>query len=81
MPRVAIKKKDYMIRDLPGWISGRMFVKKLKQTDIAPKLNITQPRLSQMLHEEKDSFTYGDLLTIFKELDATDEEIIRLMRL
>ena len=29
MPRVAIKKKEYMVADLPGWIVGRMHTMKL----------------------------------------------------
>lgn len=81
MPRVAIKKKDYMIADLPGWIVGKMHKKKLRQTDVAKEIGITQPAMSQRLGQDLDSFTYGDLLTLFKVLEATDEEILRLMKL
>lgn len=81
MPRVAINKKKYMIADLPGWIIGRMHKKKLKQSEIAKSINIGQPALSLRLSSEKDTFTYGDLLTLFRELEATDEEILHLMRL
>lgn len=81
MPRVTINRKKYMIADLPGWIIGRMHTKKKKQVDIAKEIGITQSALSLRLSQGVDSFSYGDLLTIFKELDATDEEIIRLMRL
>lgn len=81
MPRVAINKKKYMIADLPGWIAGRMHKKKLKQADVARDINISQPTLSERLNSSRDTFSYGDLLTLFKELDATDEEILRLMKL
>ena len=81
MPRIALNKKKYMIADLPGWIVGRMHKKKLRQTDLAKKIGITQPAFSIRLSNDVDSFSYGDLLTLFKELEATDEEILKLMRL
>ena len=70
-----------MIADLPGWIVGKMHKKKLRQTDVAKEIGITQPAMSQRLGQDLDSFTYGDLLTLFKVLEATDEEILRLMKL
>lgn len=86
MPRVAIKKKDYMITDLQSWIIGRMYTKGLKQKDLAELLGITPQAFSARLHKDKrgaskDVFTYGELLTLFKALEATDEEKIRLMSL
>ena len=81
MPRVAINKRKYMIADLPGWIAGRMRRKRMRQVDLAKQLDISQPALSARLLNENDVFTYGDLLILFKELDATDEEILRLMKL
>ncbi len=88
MPRVAIKKKDYMIRDLPGWITGRMHSKGIKQEYVARELGISQQAFSAKINpkkyasgEIKDPFTYGNLLTLFKILDATDEEKQRLMTL
>lgn len=87
MPRVAIKKKDYMITDLQGWITGRMRIKRIRQADLAAELHITPQALSARLkpadkgRAPKDLFSYGDLLTIFKVLEATEEEKIRLMSL
>lgn len=79
MPRVAIKKKDYMISDLSQWIVGRMYTKKLRQQDMAELIGITQSAFCQRL--KKGVFTYGEMLSILKQLDATDEEILRLMKL
>lgn len=86
MPRIHTKKKEYMIGDLPGWIIGRMYIKGLKQKDLAELLGITPQAFSARLHKDgkgdpKDVFTYGDLLTLFKALDATDEEILRLTKM
>lgn len=88
MPRVAIKKKDYMIKDLAGWIDGRMHSLGLSQEDVARELGITQAALSARLNPKryesgiaKDPFSYGNLLTLFKLLEATDEEKQRLLTL
>lgn len=86
MPRIHTKKKEYMIGDLTGWIVGRMYVKGLKQKDLADLLGITPQAFSARLQKDrrgvpKDVFTYGDLLTLFKALDATDEEILRLTKI
>ena len=81
MPRVEMNRKKYMIADLPGWISGRMKKKKIRQKDIAEEINITQPAFSHKLWSGRDLFTYGDLITLFDKLDATDEEILSLMKL
>ena len=81
MSRVAINKKKYMIKDLPAWIVGKMHTEKKRQVDLAEEIGITQPAMSQRLGQDLDSFSYGDLLTLFKVLNATDEEILRLMRL
>lgn len=79
MPRVAIKKKDYMISDLSEWIAGRMYAMKIRQQDMAELIGITQSAFCQRL--KKGLFTYGELLSILKRLKATDEEILRLMKL
>ncbi|MFG6369276.1 MAG: hypothetical protein K1W16_12790 [Lachnospiraceae bacterium] len=79
MPRVVIKKKDYKQSDLSAYIVGRMYTLQIKQADMARELNITQPAFCNRL--ARGYFTYKDLLTIFKKLGATEEEIVRLMKL
>lgn len=79
MPRVAIKKKDYMISSLSQWIAGRMYAKRIRQQEMAELIGITQPSFCQRL--KKGLFTYSELLTILEHLDATDEEILQLMKL
>lgn len=79
MPRVAIKKKEYKISDLSQWIVGRMFAKGLIQKDMAELIGITQSSFCHRL--QTGFFTYGELLSILKKLEATDEEILRLMKL
>ena len=79
MPRVAIKKKEYKISDLSQWIAGRMYAMKIRQKDMAEIIGGTQSGFSKKL--ESGFFTYGELLSILKKLEATDEEILRLMKL
>lgn len=79
MPRVSVKKKEYKVSDLSKWIVAKMYEKKVRQEEMAGLIGISQPWFSCKL--KKNQFTYGDLLTILKRLEATDEEIIKLMKL
>lgn len=79
MPRVAIKKKEYMVSDLSEWIVGKMYAKDMKQRDVAEILGIKQSAFCQRL--KKGLFSYTDLLSLLKTFDATDDEILRLMKL
>lgn len=91
MPRVALspeQKKRNKVKDLTEWIDGRMHSKGLTQEDLAKELNITQEALSNRLNpktyeknKRADPFKYGDLLIIFKLLEATQEEKDRLLTL
>ncbi|MDE6567941.1 MAG: helix-turn-helix domain-containing protein [Lachnospiraceae bacterium] len=81
MPRVTINKKQYKIKDLAGWIEGKMHSRGLKQEDVARELGISQSSLSVRLNPKTyeknrraDPFSYGDLLVLFDILDVTKEE-------
>lgn len=78
MPRVAIKKKDYMATDLSKWIVGKMYELGLRQADVAKFLGISQPAFCQRLRV--GYFDYKQLLVILEKLEATDEEILRFMK-
>lgn len=88
MPRITAKKKEYMIKDLAGWVKGKMHTCELKEQDVAQELGITQQALSNRLNpkkyksgEIKDPFSYGDLLTLFKLFGVDGEEKERLLTL
>ena len=78
MPRVKELKPDYMAKDIGSNIVGLMFRKGISQTKLARELGITQGGLHYKLFN--NSFTYKDLLIIFRQLELTDEEIVRLMK-
>ena len=79
MPRVAINKKKYKVNDLSGWIVSQLFKRKLKRQALADALDITRQALHWKLHH--NSFTYGDLLTIFEFFGSSDEEILYVMKI
>lgn len=79
MPRVRFYRKNYMVKDLSEFIIGRMRTLGLTQKQLGEEINITQSAFSHRLNN--GLFSYGDLLTLFKKLNVTDEEILRLMKL
>lgn len=86
MPRVEIKKKDYMLADLPFWLIKEAKKRGMHQKDMAEALGISPQAFHGRLLKKpngdpKDVFTYGELLTLFKLLELSDEEILKLMKL
>ena len=79
MPRVAIKKKDYMKKDMIEWIRQTMYALKISQERIGAILGLSQQCMSYRLRTGQ--FTYMELIEIFKTLQATDEEIIKFMKI
>ena len=77
MPRVNINEHQYKKDTIGSWIVGQLFKKKLKRKDLAAELFISVQGLNWKLNH--NSFDYGDLLTIFKFLGSTEEEILFVM--
>lgn len=79
MPKVHINKKKYMISDFRVWVIGKMNVLGKSQADMGNLLGISQPAFGKRLRTS--NFDYSQIITIFKELQATDEEIVKFMKL
>lgn len=77
MPRVTIKRKEYMITDFRRWLIGEMTIQGIKQREIAEWLKITQPAVSVKI--KNSEFTLKELLTIFEKLHADPETIAKLL--
>lgn len=78
MPRITSRRKQYKEKDIGAWIAGKMREARLTQEYMADKLGISQQAYGQKLR--RSQFSYADLLTILQEINASDEEIIKLMR-
>lgn len=79
MPRVPINRKKYMVTDLIKWIVGQMHVMNVNQEEMGEVIGVNQSGFSKRL--SKGKFTYVELISILKHLQATDEEILQLMKL
>lgn len=84
MPRVAINKKKYLLRDLYVWIKGKMSLEGMNQEGLGELLGISQQAASARLlglKSGEDKFKHNELAVIFKRFEATDEEILKFMKL
>ena len=79
MPRVAINKKKYLQTDLREWMKGRMDTLGKNQAYRGEKLSMSQQSFGKRLRN--GNFNNVQLYVIFKELEATDEKILQLMKL
>lgn len=79
IPRVHINKKKYLLQDFTEWIIGRMRSLEKNQTDMGKLLGISQTAFGKRL--KSANFDYPQILDILKELQATDEEILRFMKI
>lgn len=79
MPRVAIKKKQYKVSDLSKYLTMKMYEQQLYQKDLAGMIGISPSSFCERM--KKGLFSYEELLILLKELKATDEEILWLMKL
>lgn len=79
MPRVAINKKKYLQTDLREWIKGRMYSLGKNQEYMGQLLGISQQGFGYRCRSGK--FDNTQLYVIFKELKASDAEILRLMKM
>lgn len=79
MPRVTIKKKEYKVSDFSKWLVGKMYERDLSQTDLANLIGFTQQAFSYRL--KKGLFNYSEMLVLLEKLEATDFEILNLMKL
>jgi len=60
------------------WVARKIKRAGYSQTTIAKKLGITQQALS--LRIKRNNFSYDDLREIFSAVEASDSEIIKVMR-
>lgn len=77
MPRIYQNKERYMKKDTENLIRNKMRGN-VTQKQLGEEFGIGQRAVSTKL--EKMNFKYSELVTIFKKLEFTDEEILKCMR-
>lgn len=78
MPRVAIKKKDYMIADFTKWVVGEMHTRGLRQEDMGQLLGISQQAFAKRVKTKR--FNVGEAMVLFHEFDTPVEKIGQLLK-
>lgn len=81
MPRVSLAKKNYNAKDLCAWVISQAKITHTSMEEIARYIGTTRQSLYRKMLDGKGTFTYQELMHIFKLLGATDEEIIKFMRI
>ena len=77
------QKEEYMVADLPFFLEKEAKKKGKTQKDLAEVLGITpqasgQRKRKQKNGKPKDTFTYGDILKLFRFLEMSEEERLSL---
>ena len=72
MPKVTLQI------GIGDWVARKIKRAGYSQEAIAKKIGITQPALSQRI--KRNNFSYDDLREIFSAVEASDSEIIKVMR-
>ena len=80
MPRVLPlspieRKKNALSR----WIKGKKAAENVTNVMLGAELGMTGQAVGQKI--KKCQYDFEELLVVFKELNATDEEILQLMKL
>lgn len=78
MPRIKEFKERYMVNDIGSWVAGKLMRKKMSQRVAAGELGITQQALSAKIRN--NSFTYEDMIKLFKLFGTDDTEILKIMK-
>ena len=80
MPRVSLYQDKYIESDAANFISGKTRERQLHDKDIAAVLGLKAPTYCKRKRDGRFDMNYLELVKIIKELQLTDEEIIKLMR-
>ena len=82
-PRGFYDKEEFCQDRLLEYIEGRRRRLNKKQSDLGEAVGMSQQSFSYRMHRDKGrgNFEFIHLVKLFKELEATDEEILKLMKM
>lgn len=81
MPRVSIKKKQYNSADFCAWIYAKLKMNRNTLTELADYIGVTRMTVYNKISKREADFNYQQLMDIFKFCKASDEEILRFMKI
>jgi len=79
MPKTYLSDADRALARFQRWYKSAKAGNDVTDAQIARKLDVTQQAVSYKM--KKGSLTLTDLMLIFRELGATDEEILKIMKM
>lgn len=80
MPKVLpLSNTERKKEEFRKWIKGKRSSEDVTQEMLGQKMGVTQQAAGKKVN--KSQYSYTDLLILFKAVNATDEEILRLMKL
>ena len=84
MPKVYANEFDRKICAFRRWFKGKRAMQNITLIGLARKMGCSHVSVSKKVNpngEGQTEITYRDLLLFFKEVKATDDEILRYMKL
>lgn len=79
MPKTFVSDTDRAIDKFKRWYKTAKVTHDINDEQIAKKIGISQPAISQKMNG--GTISLRDALIIFREMNASDEEILKLMRM
>lgn len=79
MPKVKELKAQYKENEIGRIMEKHRAYRDMSQDELAEQIGMTQQNYSHKARKNK--FNYIDLLRLFKALELSDEEILRVMKL
>lgn len=76
LPLSVIERKKL---EFTKWIRGKKAAEKIRQKDVGEAIGVSQQAIGYMMRT--GNIKYEDLIVMLKELHATDEEILQIMKL
>lgn len=84
MPKVIFNEPDRAVAMFRRWVHDEKNRHDINQAKLANEMGISQPAVSMKLKvkgNDQTEITLRDAIIIFRAMDATDEEILKLIKI